>query len=83
MLALPPRLCRSSVCRTGDKELHAGSPVLVPLGSQDTGAGVARAWRWRGAGYRQFLAWGGAGVARAWRGHGAGICCSPRKLKGK
>eukprot|EP00661_Eupelagonemidae_sp_cell13_P024985 gene24985-biopygen13493 len=35
-------------------------------GSQDSGAGVARAWRGRGAGYRQFLAW----VARAWRGHG-------------
>eukprot|EP00661_Eupelagonemidae_sp_cell13_P012385 gene12385-biopygen6442 len=32
-----------------------------PLGSQDTGAGGARAWRGRGAGYRQFLAW----VARA------------------
>eukprot|EP00661_Eupelagonemidae_sp_cell13_P019560 gene19560-biopygen2509 len=39
------------------------------LGSQDTGAGVARAWRGRGAGYRPFLAW----VARAWRGHGAGV----------
>eukprot|EP00661_Eupelagonemidae_sp_cell13_P023621 gene23621-biopygen20832 len=47
-------------------------------GEQDSGAGVARAWRGRGAGYRPFLAWGGAGVARAWRGRGAGISCSPR-----
>eukprot|EP00661_Eupelagonemidae_sp_cell13_P013908 gene13908-biopygen18593 len=38
-------------------------------GEQDTGTGVARAWRGRGAGYRQFLAWGGAGVAGTWRGH--------------
>eukprot|EP00661_Eupelagonemidae_sp_cell13_P022529 gene22529-biopygen16259 len=30
----------------------------------DTGAGVARAWRGRGAGYRHLLAW----VARAWHG---------------
>eukprot|EP00661_Eupelagonemidae_sp_cell13_P013057 gene13057-biopygen7987 len=36
-------------------------------GEQDSGAGVARAWRGRGAGYRHFfLAW----VARTWRGHG-------------
>eukprot|EP00661_Eupelagonemidae_sp_cell13_P009357 gene9357-biopygen22712 len=34
-------------------------------GEQDGGAGVARAWRGRGAGYRPFLAWGGVGVARA------------------
>eukprot|EP00661_Eupelagonemidae_sp_cell13_P022499 gene22499-biopygen20740 len=54
-----------------------------PLGEQDSGAGVARAWRGRGAGYRQFLAWGGAGVARAWRGRGAGMSCSPwRSLQG-
>eukprot|EP00661_Eupelagonemidae_sp_cell13_P018962 gene18962-biopygen14524 len=45
---------------------------------QRTGAGVARAWRGRGAGYRQFLlGLGGAGVARAWRGHGAGMSCDP------
>eukprot|EP00661_Eupelagonemidae_sp_cell13_P009439 gene9439-biopygen174 len=37
--------------------------------SKDSGAGVARAWRGRGAGYMHFLAW----VARAWRGHGAGV----------
>eukprot|EP00661_Eupelagonemidae_sp_cell13_P016102 gene16102-biopygen8222 len=42
------------------------------MGEQDTGAGVARAWRGRGAGYRQF--W--LGVARAWRGYGAGMSCS-------
>eukprot|EP00661_Eupelagonemidae_sp_cell13_P017066 gene17066-biopygen23315 len=53
---------------------HRGA--LPPWGSQDTGAGVARAWRGRGAGYRQSLAW----VARAignrwlgWRGRGAGM----------
>eukprot|EP00661_Eupelagonemidae_sp_cell13_P023019 gene23019-biopygen1226 len=46
-------------------------------GEQDGGAGVARAWRGRGAGCRHFLAWGGAGVARAWRGRGAGMSCSP------
>eukprot|EP00661_Eupelagonemidae_sp_cell13_P000289 gene289-biopygen16592 len=40
----------------------------VDGGEQDSGAGVARAWRGRG-GYRQFLPWGGAGVVRAWRGH--------------
>eukprot|EP00661_Eupelagonemidae_sp_cell13_P009124 gene9124-biopygen1645 len=40
------------------------------LGSQDSDAGVARAWRGRGADYRHFfLGLGGAGVARAWRGH--------------
>eukprot|EP00661_Eupelagonemidae_sp_cell13_P014749 gene14749-biopygen2104 len=51
-------------------------------GSQDSGAGVARAWRGRGAGYRHFLTWDGAGVARAWRGRGAGISCSPwRRLQ--
>eukprot|EP00661_Eupelagonemidae_sp_cell13_P014727 gene14727-biopygen17122 len=43
------------------------------VGEQEGGAGVARAWRGRGAGYRHVLAWGGAGVARAWRGHGAGM----------
>eukprot|EP00661_Eupelagonemidae_sp_cell13_P015642 gene15642-biopygen2173 len=52
----------------------------VFLGEQDSGAGVARAWRGRGAGCRQLLAWGGAGVARAWRGRGAGMPCSPWKL---
>eukprot|EP00661_Eupelagonemidae_sp_cell13_P012338 gene12338-biopygen407 len=40
-----------------------------PLGEQVSGAGVARAWRGRGAGYRHFfwLGWRerGAGVARA------------------
>eukprot|EP00661_Eupelagonemidae_sp_cell13_P008872 gene8872-biopygen3169 len=51
-------------------------------GGQESGAGVARAWRGRGAGDRQFLAWGGAGVARAWCGRGAGISCSPRKAPG-
>eukprot|EP00661_Eupelagonemidae_sp_cell13_P013548 gene13548-biopygen507 len=33
------------------------------------GAGVARAWRGRGAAYRLRLSMNGAGVARAWRGH--------------
>eukprot|EP00661_Eupelagonemidae_sp_cell13_P023747 gene23747-biopygen19359 len=47
-------------------------------GSQDSGAGVARAWRGRGAGYTQFFGLGGAGVARAWRGRGAGMSCDPR-----
>eukprot|EP00661_Eupelagonemidae_sp_cell13_P024417 gene24417-biopygen19419 len=42
------------------------------------GAGVARAWRGRGAGYRLRLGMSDAGVARAWRGHGAEISCSPR-----
>eukprot|EP00661_Eupelagonemidae_sp_cell13_P024287 gene24287-biopygen1348 len=56
-----------------------GRPAPVRLfcraaqGEQDTGAGVARAWRGRGAGYRHFFGLGGAGVARAWRGRGAGI----------
>eukprot|EP00661_Eupelagonemidae_sp_cell13_P012989 gene12989-biopygen16989 len=45
------------------------------LGSQDSGAGVARAWRGRGAGCRQILGLGGAGVARAWRRRGAGMSC--------
>eukprot|EP00661_Eupelagonemidae_sp_cell13_P016166 gene16166-biopygen20248 len=35
------------------------------LGSQDSGAGVARAWRGRSAGYRQLSGLGGAGVAWA------------------
>eukprot|EP00661_Eupelagonemidae_sp_cell13_P024708 gene24708-biopygen4435 len=48
-----------------------------PLGSQDSGAGVARAWRGRGAGHRHFFGLGGAGVARAWRGRGAGMSCDP------
>eukprot|EP00661_Eupelagonemidae_sp_cell13_P016742 gene16742-biopygen9811 len=47
------------------------------LGSQDSGAGVARAWRGRGAGYRPFLGLGGAGMARAWRGRGAGMSVTP------
>eukprot|EP00661_Eupelagonemidae_sp_cell13_P014211 gene14211-biopygen8081 len=38
---------------------------FLPLGSQEGGAGVARAWRGRGAGYRHPLAWGGADMARA------------------
>eukprot|EP00661_Eupelagonemidae_sp_cell13_P014154 gene14154-biopygen5093 len=42
-------------------------------GPQDSGAGVARAWRGRGAGYRPLFGVGGAGVARAWRGRGAGV----------
>eukprot|EP00661_Eupelagonemidae_sp_cell13_P022272 gene22272-biopygen20723 len=56
---------------------HPGPRPPRPLGEQDSGAGVARAWRGRGTGYRQILAWGGAGVARAWRGRGAGMSCSP------
>eukprot|EP00661_Eupelagonemidae_sp_cell13_P011502 gene11502-biopygen7863 len=48
-------------------------PRRAVLGSQDCGAGVARAWRRRGAGYRPFFCLGwrerGAGMARAWRGH--------------
>eukprot|EP00661_Eupelagonemidae_sp_cell13_P023883 gene23883-biopygen19371 len=51
------------------------------LGSQDTGAGVARAWRGRGADYRPFCGLGGAGVARAWRGRGAGMSCDPREYR--
>eukprot|EP00661_Eupelagonemidae_sp_cell13_P009169 gene9169-biopygen21208 len=39
---------------------------LPALGEQDTGAGMARAWRGL-IGF--FPAWGGAGMARAWRGH--------------
>eukprot|EP00661_Eupelagonemidae_sp_cell13_P024193 gene24193-biopygen2889 len=39
------------------------------LGEQEGGAGVARAWRGRGAGYRLRLGMSGAGVAR--------ISCSP------
>eukprot|EP00661_Eupelagonemidae_sp_cell13_P018936 gene18936-biopygen12988 len=53
--------------------------VRPPQGSQDSGAGVARAWRGRGAGCRPFLGLGGAGVARAWRGRGAGMSCDPRE----
>eukprot|EP00661_Eupelagonemidae_sp_cell13_P010347 gene10347-biopygen9330 len=51
--------------------------AAASLGSQDSGAGVARAWRGRGAGYRQYFGLGGAGVARAWRGRGAGMSCDP------
>eukprot|EP00661_Eupelagonemidae_sp_cell13_P009188 gene9188-biopygen4686 len=36
------------------------------LGSQDTGAGVARGWRGRGAGCRHFFGLG-------WRGRGTGM----------
>eukprot|EP00661_Eupelagonemidae_sp_cell13_P022740 gene22740-biopygen16276 len=50
-------------------------------GEQDTGAGVARAWRGRGAGCGLQFGMSGAGVARAWRGHGAGMSCSPRDGK--
>eukprot|EP00661_Eupelagonemidae_sp_cell13_P024176 gene24176-biopygen4389 len=39
------------------------------LGEQEGGAGVARAWRGRGAGYRLRLGMSGAGMALAWRGH--------------
>eukprot|EP00661_Eupelagonemidae_sp_cell13_P013362 gene13362-biopygen8014 len=48
----------------------ANSCAMIPKSHQvkDTGAGMARAWRGRGAG-RQLLAW----VARTWRGHGAGL----------
>eukprot|EP00661_Eupelagonemidae_sp_cell13_P010004 gene10004-biopygen18260 len=53
----------------------------LPQGSQDTGAGVARAWRGRGADYRPFCGLGGAGVARAWRGRGAGMSCDPREYR--
>eukprot|EP00661_Eupelagonemidae_sp_cell13_P025670 gene25670-biopygen3010 len=47
----------------------SGQRALCLQWSQDTGAGVARAWPGRGAGHRQLLAW----VARTWRGHGAGV----------
>eukprot|EP00661_Eupelagonemidae_sp_cell13_P011271 gene11271-biopygen19870 len=47
------------------------------LGSQDSGAGVARAWR----GLQAFFCLGGAGVARAWRGRGAGMSCDPWELR--
>eukprot|EP00661_Eupelagonemidae_sp_cell13_P019884 gene19884-biopygen10068 len=56
--------------------------ALQPQGEQEGGAGVARAWRGRGAGYRLRLGMSGAGVARAWRGRGAGIPCSPRRTRG-
>eukprot|EP00661_Eupelagonemidae_sp_cell13_P022981 gene22981-biopygen5791 len=43
------------------------------LGEQEGGAGVARAWRGRGAGCRHIIGLGwrgrGAGMARTWRGH--------------
>eukprot|EP00661_Eupelagonemidae_sp_cell13_P024593 gene24593-biopygen14958 len=38
---------------------------FVHQGSQDSGAGVARAWRGRGTDYRPCFGLGGAGVARA------------------
>eukprot|EP00661_Eupelagonemidae_sp_cell13_P019426 gene19426-biopygen22038 len=48
-----------------------GLVTRIMKGSQNSGAGVARAWRGRGAGYRPFfwLGWcgRGAGMARAWR----------------
>eukprot|EP00661_Eupelagonemidae_sp_cell13_P000443 gene444-biopygen21135 len=56
-------------CRCDGALLLCWLPLLPPQGEQDTGAGVARAWRGRGAGCRQFLAWGGG----AWCGHGAGV----------
>eukprot|EP00661_Eupelagonemidae_sp_cell13_P020054 gene20054-biopygen20573 len=75
-VSLPrPELERRDRARTRDENFLCGRGG--PLGEQDSGAGVARAWRGRGAGYRQFLAWGGPGVARAWRGRGAGMSCSP------
>eukprot|EP00661_Eupelagonemidae_sp_cell13_P000588 gene588-biopygen1615 len=49
-----------------------------PQGEQEGGAGMARAWRGRDAGYRLQFGMSGAGVARVWSGHGAGISCSPR-----
>eukprot|EP00661_Eupelagonemidae_sp_cell13_P009632 gene9632-biopygen22739 len=64
----------------------AGAVQFLPTqrkseSSRDSDAGVARAWRGRGAGYRQFLGMSGAGVARAWRGRGAGMSCDPRRLR--
>eukprot|EP00661_Eupelagonemidae_sp_cell13_P017666 gene17666-biopygen14422 len=62
---------------------HAYILVFVAhdaLGSQDTDAGMARAWRGRGADYRHHVllfGLGGAGVPRAWRGRGAGLSCDP------
>eukprot|EP00661_Eupelagonemidae_sp_cell13_P002976 gene2976-biopygen17121 len=56
--------------------VHGGPGTFQ--GSQGSGAGVARAWRGRGAGYRPSFGLGGAGVARAWGGRGAGMSCDPR-----
>eukprot|EP00661_Eupelagonemidae_sp_cell13_P000258 gene258-biopygen21089 len=68
---------------------HRARRILIPLceeplGEQEGGAGVARAWRGRGAGFRLRFGMSGVGMARAWRGlqatiwhewrgHGAGM----------
>eukprot|EP00661_Eupelagonemidae_sp_cell13_P005882 gene5882-biopygen8825 len=44
-----------------------------PQGAQEDGAGVAHAWRGRGAGAWQHLVWGGAGLVWVWRRHAAGL----------
>eukprot|EP00661_Eupelagonemidae_sp_cell13_P018436 gene18436-biopygen11459 len=66
------RQAKHPVSHATDTLLHRLDEARLVHGCPDSGAGVARAWRGRGVGYRHFLAWGGAGVARAWRGHGAG-----------
>eukprot|EP00661_Eupelagonemidae_sp_cell13_P007220 gene7220-biopygen22513 len=46
--------------------------------SQDTGAGMARAWR----GLEALFGLGCADVVRAWRGRGAHLACEPRSSRG-
>eukprot|EP00661_Eupelagonemidae_sp_cell13_P000652 gene652-biopygen16658 len=61
-----------AVLEHGDADFSSGASLCDPAqsqGGQEGGAGVARAWRGRGAGYRLRLGMSGAGVARAWRGH--------------
>eukprot|EP00661_Eupelagonemidae_sp_cell13_P004856 gene4856-biopygen23530 len=57
-----------AVCNGKKSNLLAVGSFKCETRGNDTGAGVARAWRGRGAGYGHFLAWGGAGVARTRRG---------------
>eukprot|EP00661_Eupelagonemidae_sp_cell13_P025079 gene25079-biopygen20947 len=75
-----PTVVPASLRRFGHA-IGLGKPRIFQA-NRGSGAGVARAWRGRDAGYRQFLAWGGAGVARAWRGRGAGMSCDPRGATG-
>eukprot|EP00661_Eupelagonemidae_sp_cell13_P024410 gene24410-biopygen13443 len=70
--APPPPLGRTRPARVPDASAvspsgsdRAKKSGALPPPGPDSGAGVARAWRGRGAGYRPLFGLGGAGVARA------------------
>eukprot|EP00661_Eupelagonemidae_sp_cell13_P022843 gene22843-biopygen20777 len=71
----PPPPPTSIPPQTSLRSRGAGTPARQASSrTQDRGAGVARAWRGRGADYRPFFCLG-------WRGRGAGMSCDPGRAR--